>query len=103
MASGGLFHSTTIQACIFFFEKLLKEKKCGCIVRIGSESDACEYRYYILWSVCCGLNCTCIDCTYCAEYSIKLISVSYLFYWRIYPLEAMFIATHFQDPPHLVV
>ena len=48
----------------FFLKKLFKEKKCGCVIRIESESDACEYRYYILWSVCCGLNFTCINCTY---------------------------------------
>ena len=48
---------------LFFFLLNQSKKKNAGVVRIESGPDTCEYRYYILRSVNCSLNCTCIDCT----------------------------------------
>ena len=84
---------------VFFFCNVFKEKKCGRVVRIESESDACEYRYYILWSVCCGLNCTCINCTYFDQ-----VNFCFLFVLLAYrSIKSRVHCDTFQDPPYLVV
>ena len=54
MAFGGLFHSTTIQARIFFSFNVFKGKKMR-VCRSDRKWTGCKYRYYILRSAYYGL------------------------------------------------
>ena len=54
VALGGLFHSTTTQACVFFSFNVFKGKKMR-VCRSDRKWTGCKYRYYILRSAYYGL------------------------------------------------
>ena len=83
------------------------------VCRSDRKWAGCEYRYYILRSAHYGLMYLYRLYILCGIFGqvkiLFLVCSTYvlcyapMFYWRIDLLEAMFIATHFQDLPHTVV